>query len=102
MTADGARRAPLQLLFLFRNVGSEVFFASAQRRHETDAVLLFHHTAPAILVDVPPAVEMFGRAGLWIAFSRKKEELHFFLHHPDLRDALAFLIVKNAAAEGFQ
>src|SRR5881394_3554075 len=55
------------LLFLFRNVGREIFFVSAQRRHETNAVRFLHHSGPAFLFNKMPAVEMFRRAGFHVA-----------------------------------
>jgi len=42
------------LIFRFRNVLGEIFFAAAQRGHETDAIFLFHHACPTLLIDIMP------------------------------------------------
>src|SRR4030095_4656430 len=90
------------LLFLLRDIRREIFFAATQCSHETNAFVFSHHACPAVLIDITPAVEMLRRAGFHIALGRKHEELHLLFHDPNLRDALAFFVVKDARAERFQ
>src|SRR3954454_6111972 len=89
-------------LFFLGNVRREIAFAAMDRRHETDAVLFLHHAGPAVLVDITPPVEMLERTGLRITFGGKKEELHAFLHYPNLGDAIPFFVVEYTAAQRFE
>src|ERR1700730_13598145 len=88
-------RSSVDLIFLL-NVGREIFFAAAQCRHETDAVVFLHHAGPIFKIDKAPAGKVARRPSLRIPLRRKKEKVHVLLDHRHLRDPMAFIVVKDA------
>src|ERR1700682_371887 len=88
-------RSSVDLVFLL-NVGREIFFSAAHRRHETNAIVFLHDAGPIFKINVAPTGKMPRRAALCILLGRKKEKLHVFLDHRDLRDPMTFIVVKDA------
>src|SRR5205823_11035148 len=89
------------LLFLFRNIRREIFRASADCGHKANAFVLFDDAGPALLLNTAPSGKFPRLPRFRIALGRKKKKLHFLFHGPNLRDALAFFVVKHATAKCF-
>src|ERR1700730_5433710 len=88
-------RSSVDLIFLL-NVGREIFFAAAHRRHETNAIVFLHDPGPIFEIDVAPAGKVARCGAFWILLRRKQEKLHLLLNHRDLRDPMALIVVKDA------
>src|SRR5437773_2246954 len=88
------------LLFLFQ-IRLEIFFAAADRGHETDAVALRYRAGPAFQLDETPVGKIVDLA-LLVRLGRKEEELHPLFLYPDLSYPAHFVVVENARAEGLE
>src|SRR6202011_1646227 len=92
----------IDLTFRFGDIRREIFPASADGGHKANAALLFYNADPTLLFNIAPTGKISRLSGFWIALGREQKKLHFLFHHPDLRDALAFLVVEHATAKCFQ
>src|SRR5438552_1256456 len=86
-------------LFSFGNIGCEILFGPAQRRHKANPVSLRHGTGPAFLIYITPARKSANRAGLSVSLCRKEKKLHPLFDDPDLGNAARVFIIENTTTE---
>src|SRR5436190_17609215 len=92
----------LTSLLSLSQVGREIFLAATNDRHKANPVSLRDGTGPSFQFHETPVRKIAYAAVLGIFLGRKEKKLHPLFRHPNLRDAVHFLVVKNAAPEGLE